>query len=109
MSGRVAVFDGWLECGDLLYLPRGYVHQANTDKQHHSHHLTVSFCRNTAYADMYEKLFVDVASNMADRSLEMRASLPLGYLDNGGIVNAELQVRVTMFDNKYVTDNLAKK
>lgn len=27
MADRTPVFDGWLEEGDLLYIPRGFIHQ----------------------------------------------------------------------------------
>uniref|UniRef100_A0A0N5B8B2 Bifunctional lysine-specific demethylase and histidyl-hydroxylase n=1 Tax=Strongyloides papillosus TaxID=174720 RepID=A0A0N5B8B2_STREA len=32
------VFQGWLEQGDLLYIPRGFIHHAKTDAQRTSHH-----------------------------------------------------------------------
>ena len=29
MRGRKPTFEGWLESGDLLYIPRGFIHQVS--------------------------------------------------------------------------------
>ena len=45
-----AVRDFWVEPGDVLYFPRGTVHQAVTDPDQHSLHLTFStYRRHTLY------------------------------------------------------------
>lgn len=37
--------------GDLLYLPRGYIHQAQSDPECHSLHLTVSSTQRNTWGD----------------------------------------------------------
>ena len=43
-----------LEPGDILYLPRGTIHQASTNDSQ-STHLTISFLQNWAYVDLLAK------------------------------------------------------
>jgi Uncharacterized conserved protein len=45
-----------LEPGDLLYLPRGYIHQASTVANEHSLHVTISVYQKTAWIDLLEKV-----------------------------------------------------
>lgn len=48
------VFDGTLEAGDFLYVPRGFVHQAECAKETHSVHATFSCQQANTYADALE-------------------------------------------------------
>ena len=45
----------WLEPGDLLYFPRGTIHQASAAPDTHSLHLTISTGQNNAWIDYFEK------------------------------------------------------
>lgn len=45
-----------LEPGDLLYLPRGFIHQASTVPNQHSLHVTISVYQKTAWIDLLEKV-----------------------------------------------------
>jgi len=45
----------WLEPGDLMYFPRGTIHQAASDPDTDSLHLTVSTAQNYAWIDYFEK------------------------------------------------------
>lgn len=45
-----------LEEGDVLYLPRGYIHQACTQDSNHSLHITVSVYQCNAWIDLLEKV-----------------------------------------------------
>lgn len=47
-----------LHPGDLLYLPRGYIHQACTVTSHHSLHVTISVYQKTAWIDLLEKVII---------------------------------------------------
>ena len=44
-----------LKPGDVLYFPRGYIHQAKTEKKH-SLHLTISVYQKTSRCDLLEKV-----------------------------------------------------
>lgn len=43
--------------GDLLYFPRGYIHQANATDTH-SLHLTISVYQKNAWIDLLEKVCI---------------------------------------------------
>ena len=45
-----------LNAGDLLYLPRGYIHQAVTEQDFHSLHITVSAYQCNGWIDLLEKV-----------------------------------------------------
>ena len=46
-----------MEPGDVLYFPRGYIHQASSTKEH-SLHITMSVYQKTSYADLLEIVIV---------------------------------------------------
>ncbi|KAI1720601.1 cupin superfamily protein domain-containing protein [Ditylenchus destructor] len=86
---RKPAFNGWLEAGDLLYLPRGFIHQAKTDSQIHSHHVTVSVCRNITYSHLLENGLTQYLETMTDRSQQLRKSLPPMLLDMIGTADVD--------------------
>ncbi|VDN83547.1 unnamed protein product [Brugia pahangi] len=86
---RMLVFDDWLEQGDMLYIPRGYIHQGFADKDVHSLHLTVSVCRNVTYADLLERVIPPALSNFAEQNVNIRKSLPARYLDMTGVLECD--------------------
>uniref|UniRef100_A0A915Q011 Bifunctional lysine-specific demethylase and histidyl-hydroxylase n=1 Tax=Setaria digitata TaxID=48799 RepID=A0A915Q011_9BILA len=86
IADRAPVFDDWLEQGDLLYIPRGFIHQGFADKDVHSLHLTVSVCRNVAYADLLGHIIPPAVFNFAEQHVNIRKSLPVGYLDMAGVL-----------------------
>ena len=45
-----------LEAGDLLYMPRGFIHQGNTLDDAHSLHLTVSCYQQNTWGDLFKVL-----------------------------------------------------
>ena len=52
------ILDVILEAGDLLYFPRGTIHQGRTLEDAHSMHITVSCCQKNTWADFFEKVLV---------------------------------------------------
>ncbi|KAK0408662.1 hypothetical protein QR680_004083 [Steinernema hermaphroditum] len=88
MKHRKPLFDDVVHAGDLLYVPRGFIHQALTTNEH-SFHITISVCRRNAFADMMEKLIPEVMEQLAEKSAHLRKSLPCNYLDMGGIADCE--------------------
>lgn len=87
--------------GDVLYLPRGWVHQAETVarpaymprlpgvKDDHSLHLTVSAMQNWCWADYLEILMpgaLDAAVG-SDKTTALREGLPRNFLEYMGTMN----------------------
>ncbi|KAI6186315.1 Bifunctional lysine-specific demethylase and histidyl-hydroxylase [Aphelenchoides besseyi] len=83
------VFDGWLESGDMLYLPRGYIHCAKTDTVHDSLHVTISVAQKHSISD----LLLAVTNKMLQSKIEgipqLRRNLPVDLLSICGV--AEIQ------------------
>lgn len=61
-----------LEAGSFLYFPRGTIHEAHTDADSHSLHLTVSVYQHTAYADLLEKILPEALKKAAENDVEFR-------------------------------------
>ena len=96
LRGVEPVLDVVLESGDLLYMPRGWIHQACTlptaeaDKQEgHSLHLTVSTMQQWAWADLMEMLLPEAldAAIRSDGSTILRTGLPRRFLDYMGAMH----------------------
>lgn len=78
-----------LQAGDLLYFPRGVIHEASTDSDTHSLHITVSVYQNTAYVDLLEKLLPQALKAASENDVKFRKGLPLNYLKHVGLVNSD--------------------
>lgn len=78
-----------LEPGDLLYFPRGTIHQASTPEDVHSLHITVSTCQRNTWADYFEKLMPAAVQMAFEEDLEFRESLPLDYMQHVGLANSD--------------------
>ena len=93
-----------LKPGDLLYLPRGVIHQADTHSRggsqsassssaassaaQHSLHVTISCYQRTSWFD-FLRVSVDAAlERMWQRSLDVRRGLPVGFLRFVGTASA---------------------
>lgn len=50
------IIDVILEAGDLMYFPRGYIHQANACDDIHSLHITVSTYQKNTWGDFLAKV-----------------------------------------------------
>lgn len=87
------ILDEVLEAGDILYFPRGTVHQAITDKDQHSLHITLSVYQQQAYANLMEQLMPHVLQRAVKQSLTMRRGLPLHTWQNLGLVHGGTQSR----------------
>ncbi|KNC82418.1 hypothetical protein SARC_05289 [Sphaeroforma arctica JP610] len=88
MEGRVPVIDTVLHAGDMIYFPRGWVHQANaTDED--STHVTVSTYQNHSWATFMEKAVPHVLSNALAMDPSFRTGLPLGFLKYMGVAMSE--------------------
>lgn len=83
-----------LTAGDLLYLPRGHIHDASTSDAH-SMHITIG---------VYPTQWVDVLSsaltNLALKDVRFRKALPVGYLNDGSsrhYVDQQLKALIKVF------------
>ena len=88
--------------GDVLYLPRGWIHQAETVSRpshisnlngtkddDHSLHLTVSAMQNWSWADFLELLMPEALEGAAssDKSTSLREGLPRNFLSYMGTMH----------------------
>lgn len=78
-----------LEPGDMLYFPRGYIHQAQTLKNHHSLHITVSAYQKQTYGDLLEVLIPMALREAINDNEMLRRGLPLNIFQKMGIVNSD--------------------
>ncbi|XP_077137570.1 ribosomal oxygenase 1 [Ranitomeya variabilis] len=79
-----------LEAGDLLYFPRGFIHQGDCLPDAHSLHITVSSFQRNSWVDLLHKLLPAALQIAAEDDVQFRQGLPLDYLDYMGVQNAEL-------------------
>lgn len=92
------IIDCILEPGDLLYFPRGYIHQANACDDTHSLHITVSCYQKNSWADFLGKLLPGALEIASMEDIEYRKGLPINYLLNNGVA----------FDNEKITEDRKK-
>jgi len=83
------IMDVILEPGDLLYMPRGTIHQGNCLEEAHSLHLTVSCHQLNSYGDLLEKLLPLALKTAMREDIEFRRGLPIDYLQNLGLANSD--------------------
>ncbi|XP_029211683.2 ribosomal oxygenase 1-like [Acropora millepora] len=84
------ILDTELVAGDVLYFPRGTIHQADTSSDSHSLHITLSTYQKNAWIDFMEKLLPGALQVAFEEDLEFREGLPLNFLNYMGVANAEV-------------------
>lgn len=80
----------WLEPGDLLYFPRGTIHQAVSASDTHSLHLTVSTGHQNTWADLFDRVVPAALQQAAADLPELRESLPPKYGNYMGVMHSDL-------------------
>lgn len=119
------ILDVKLEPGDMLYFPRGYIHQAVTVEGKHSLHITVSMYQKTSYADLFEALVPVALQNAINSDVRYREGVPmnihqvmgLAFSENDSPERTEIREKVKslferIFDHASVdgaVDQLSKK
>jgi lysine-specific demethylase/histidyl-hydroxylase NO66 len=102
------VMDIILLPGDMLYMPRGWIHQAVTVKDEHSLHLTVSAMQQWSWTDLIEILLPEAVEAVATAdTTTLRAGLPRGFLEYMGDMhenNEENIPEVLREQKKYVEE-----
>uniref|UniRef100_T1J5W2 Bifunctional lysine-specific demethylase and histidyl-hydroxylase n=1 Tax=Strigamia maritima TaxID=126957 RepID=T1J5W2_STRMM len=79
-----------LEPGDMLYFPRGFIHQASTQGDAHSLHITVSAAQQNTWGDFLQKLVPTALEQLFEDDQEFRESLPIDYMKNMGVANSDI-------------------
>ena len=97
-----AVLDIVLSPGDMLYFPRGWIHQAvsvsgNKDA---SLHATISTAQNHSWGDYFQILLPQLAQQAFDDHEEVRKALPRGYQNYMGIIHSEEEQNATIVANR---------
>ncbi|XP_075053129.1 ribosomal oxygenase 2 isoform X2 [Mixophyes fleayi] len=70
-----------LKEGDMLYFPRGVIHQADTPaSSSHSTHVTISTYQNTTWVDYLQDLMPPLLNDAAMDDVELRKGIPLQQL-----------------------------
>ena len=77
-----------LEPGDVLYLPRGFIHSAVTEGSENSLHLTLSCHRANSWADLLEAALPNALSEAIASDPKMRESLPRDCLHYMGVAHS---------------------
>ena len=78
------VLDVVLRPGDLLYMPRGTVHEAQSLPDAHSLHLTLSANQQRTWATFLEEALPRAVKGAAGAALRLRRCLPRGFADYMG-------------------------
>ncbi|XP_009643839.2 ribosomal oxygenase 1 [Egretta garzetta] len=102
------VLETVLGAGDLLYFPRGFIHQGDCLPDAHSLHITVSSYQRNSWGDLLEKLLPAALQMALEEDVEYRQGLPMDYLGYMGVANSDVvNVRRTAFIEK--VQSLIKK
>ncbi|CAD2214042.1 hypothetical protein AGDE_07121 [Angomonas deanei] len=81
-----------LKAGDVLYMPRGLVHQGVTNPGKHSLHVTFSANQMHTWADLFERMTRYTIGELAANNVEWRKTLPLELSSVvGGVWNPEFR------------------
>ncbi|NXX88549.1 RIOX1 oxygenase, partial [Centropus bengalensis] len=83
------VLETVLEAGDLLYFPRGFIHQGDCLPDAHSLHITVSSYQRNSWGDFLEKLLPAALQMAMEEDVEYRKGLPMDYLRYMGVANLD--------------------
>uniref|UniRef100_A0A8C2HR70 Bifunctional lysine-specific demethylase and histidyl-hydroxylase n=1 Tax=Cyprinus carpio TaxID=7962 RepID=A0A8C2HR70_CYPCA len=70
------IMDVVLEAGDLLYFPRGFIHQGDCLPDAHSMHITVSSYQRNSWGDLLLKLMPAALEIAMEEDIEFRKGLP---------------------------------
>ncbi|PNF17005.1 Ribosomal oxygenase 1 [Cryptotermes secundus] len=78
-----------LKPGDLLYFPRGTIHQGRTVPGIHSLHVTLSCYQRNTWGDLMEKVITAAVRVAMEENIEFRRGLPQDYLNFMGVAHSD--------------------
>lgn len=81
VSRQRVLFDGTLKAGDVLYMPRGTIHQAECAPGTHSIHATISTNQANAPADALEVLIPNALAAFIQENVDSRRNLRVGWVE----------------------------
>ncbi|XP_055308948.1 bifunctional lysine-specific demethylase and histidyl-hydroxylase NO66 [Sitodiplosis mosellana] len=70
--------------GDMLYFPRGWIHQAKTVPNCHSLHITLSVYQKNSYAELFDELTKQALKNAIDTDIAFRRGVPVDIWNEFG-------------------------
>ncbi|XP_024912687.1 ribosomal oxygenase 1 isoform X2 [Cynoglossus semilaevis] len=79
-----------LEAGDLLYFPRGFIHQGDCLPDAHSLHITISSFQKNSWGDLLQKVVPAALEVAMEEDVAFRQGLPLDYLTYMGVQNSDM-------------------
>lgn len=78
-----------LEAGDMLYFPRGYIHQGVTIEGEHSLHVTISMYQKHSWGDLLELIIPAALQTAINENVDLRRGLPFDIYDHFGLVHSD--------------------
>lgn len=94
-----------LNPGDVLYIPRGWIHQGECLAGEHSLHVTISTNQKNSWADLLEKILPRALSTAIKDNDQFRRGLPLDYKMYMGVSNSDredMQEQREMFSKNII-------
>lgn len=74
------LYETVLQPGDVLYMPRGTVHEAQSLEDCHSLHITLSVNQRNSWADFLRVALPQAVELAAEEDWKLRSTLPFGWL-----------------------------
>jgi len=68
-----------LDAGDLLYFPRGVIHQAKTVGTSHSTHISISTYQQNTWGDFMNHAVTQAIENALEDDVSVRSGLPINF------------------------------
>jgi len=78
-----------LSPGDMLYFPRGFVHQAKSLPDSHSLHVTISTYQCHTWHDLMKPLLEQAIETAVASDVEFRKGVPLNFFNCVGVQNSD--------------------
>lgn len=79
-----------LQAGDLLYFPRGWVHEAKSSADTHSLHITVSTALRHTWRDLLDLVLPGALDAAASADIDFRQTLPPDMREYMGVINSSV-------------------
>ncbi|XP_046387189.1 ribosomal oxygenase 2-like isoform X2 [Ischnura elegans] len=93
-----------LNPGDLLYFPRGTIHQADTPPAvHHSTHITISTYQHHSWGDYMMSVFPSLIEEAMNTDIDFRRGLPINFIKSTKLSKTDkVQSVMEILHNKLV-------
>lgn len=111
------ILDTIVKAGDMLYLPRGTIHQGMTLAYTHSLHVTLSVYQKNSWCDFLEKLLPQALQQAAENDCRFREGLPLNHFtyvgtaydgsNNKNLFESKIKKLITLLLEHIDVDNAA--